>query len=77
MEFAGEITSEAGYGRGHHRNRSPCNHGDKQRKKGVGIEGAKRQCRERAGGNRGRGGDTKVKMVNDRSCEPFKLNSGF
>lgn len=77
MEFTGEITSEARYGRGYHRNRSPRNHGDEQRKKGVGIEGAKRLCRERAGGKTGRGEDTQVKRVDGRSWEPFKLNSGF
>lgn len=77
FEFTVEITSEAGYGRGHHRNRSPCNHGDELRKEGVGREGANCQCRERAGGSTGRGGETQVKRVTDRSCESFRLNSGF
>ena len=39
MEFTGEIISEAGYGREHHRNSSLCNHGDELRQEGVGREG--------------------------------------
>lgn len=77
MEFTGEIISEAGYGRGHHRNSSPCNHGDELRKEGVGREGAKSQCRWRVGGKAGRRGDTQVKGVSDKNCESFQLNSDF
>ena len=55
MEFTGEIISEAGYGREHHRNSSLCNHGDELRQEGVGRDGAKIQCRQRAGGYAGWG----------------------
>lgn len=81
MEFTGEIISEAGYGREHHRNSSLCNHGDELRQEGVGTDGAKIQCRQRAGRYAGRlgvgVGDTQVTGENDRNYESFQLNSGF
>lgn len=85
MEFTGEIISEAGYGREHHRNSSLCNHGDELRQEGVGRDGAKIQCRQRAGRYAGRlgvgggvgSGDTQVAGENDRNYESFQLNSGF
>lgn len=76
LEFTGEITSEAGYGKGHHRNSSPCNHGDELREEAVEREGAKSQCRQRAGGHTARGGDIQIKGY-VTGAESSKLNSDF